>query len=117
MDVENKPGRCLSRVGRRFRTRFSRSHGRWFNLERSRRFRIRYYYPREATSNQPEYLKSAKAAYRAILEVLVNDVGRASRFLRHGSMVKAVLPDQNSAIAQQIGHELRILERSDRVRL
>ena len=52
-----------------------------------------------------------------ILEIPAHDPDRAARLFGEGSVTEAVLPHENRAVAQEIGHELRILEGGDGVGL
>ena len=58
-----------------------------------------------------------ESTYRAVLEILLDDVDRAGRLLCQRRVAKAILLEENGAVPKQISHELRVLERGDRVGL
>lgn len=65
----------------------------------------------------PTLLYTRLITYRAVRQVLIDDVDRAAGFLSEGGVPEAVLLQKQGAVAKQIGHELSVLERRDRVML
>ena len=66
-------------------------------------------------SCSPSLLYTQPITYRAVRKVLVDDVDRAAGSLSEGGVPEAVLLQKHGAVAQQVGHELCVLERRDRV--